>query len=70
MRSLLAALQARTEGELPGIEAPVVVTFIGGNYWQIKGAPRCWQTETVLALYRRQLIERVSFRTYRARRAP
>ncbi len=67
MRSLMTALRAKREGELPGVEAPVVVHFIGGRYWQIDGAPRCWQTETVLALYRRRLIERVSPRTYRAR---
>ena len=67
MRSLLEALQARTEGQLPGLEAPVVVRFIGGRYWQIEGAPRCWQTETIHALYRRRRIERVSPMTYRAK---
>ena len=66
MRGLLAALRARPEGALPGVTVPVVVRFLGGRYWQVDGAPRCWQTETVQALYRRRLIERATHRTYRA----
>jgi hypothetical protein len=69
MRSLLAALKVKPEGELPGLEAAVVVRFLGGRLWQIEGAPRCWQTETVQALYRRRLLERVSPLTYRAKGA-
>ncbi|GEM_PF-6239712 len=69
MRELLAALRSKSQGELPGLELGSTVRFIGGRWWKVEGAARCWQTETVLALVRRGLIERVSPRTYRARRS-
>jgi hypothetical protein len=69
MRELLAALRAKPDGQLPGLEVGPTVEFAGGRWWRIAGARRCWQTETVLALLRRGLIERAKPCTYRARGA-
>lgn len=67
MRSLLDALRSGPQGELPGLQVGQVVRFIGGGWWQIDGAPRCWHSVTVFALLHRRLLVHVSPRTYRAR---
>jgi len=63
MSSLLTAMAAVQQGELPGLSKGLPVKHIGGGWWQVEGARRCWQTVTIRALLRRGRLQRAGART-------
>lgn len=64
MKSLLEAMGAGSQAELPGLVRGVPVRFIGDGWWQVEGARRCWHTVTIRALFHRKRIQRDGALTY------